>query len=204
MRILILTYYQIQKAKKQSALSLHFYDTKTICLRIARIKQGGALQHFQSYQSRTTRVLPTIQTNGWDLKRYAILAKNRHYVPEITSSALDAAILRLPAAGKLGDTDGNHGIGFQIVHFAEAAVVSPVFYWMWGSVLSNVTQMRADWGEPSSFTTGVSEVVGCVWEMEIVNFEIQAWKETMLSESGSASEKLSRYLECHLPATGAG
>lgn len=48
---------------------------------------------------------------------------------------------------------------------------SPVFYWQWGSVLANLDQTRASWEEPTVFGDGIKEVVGCIWEMDVVSFE---------------------------------
>jgi len=153
------------------------------------------MQHLQPFQSRTVLALPLATDNGWHLKRYAILANGRDFDDGIASSALVEAIARLPKAGKIDDEDSNHGVGFQIIHFAEIAVVSPVFYWQWGSVLANIEQMRAPWEQPTHFGDGKKEFVGCVWEMDVVSFEIGAWKDTLLGTAGTPTDKLARYLE---------
>ena len=158
------------------------------------------MKHLQSFQSRPVLVLPSVQSNGWQLKRYCILSNGRKFDSKTISLALDSALARLPVAGKLGDAGGNHGVGFQIVHFAEVAIVSPVFYWMWGSVLANVDQMRAQWNDAEKFETGVKQVVGCVWEMELVCFEIKSWKNTMLADVGSPADRLDNYLNQYLPS----
>lgn len=156
------------------------------------------MEHLQQFCSRSVSSLPVVKDHGWQLKRYAILANGRNFDNNIASSALIEAIKRLPDAGRLSDGTSNHGVGFQIVHFAEIAVVSPVFYWQWGSVLANIEQIRAKWEEPTIFGKGVKEVVGCVWEMEVVNFEINAWKNTLLGTVGTPTERLANYLEQHL------
>ena len=158
------------------------------------------MNHFQPFCSRNVLSLPTAESNGWRLKRYAILANGKKFEQTIASAALDGAIERLPHAGGLGDENGNHGVSFQIIHFAEVAVVSPVFYWQWGSVLANIQQMRAPWKHPTKFDTGVKEVIGCIWEMQIVCFEMQAWTNTLLNDVGTPYEKLTDYLERHLPS----
>lgn len=158
------------------------------------------MEHLQSFTPRKVLLLPSVEINGWQLKRYGILAKDRVFDSSTTIAALDAAIERLPKAGKLDDPSGNHGVGFQLIHFAEVAVVSPVFYWIWGSVIANTDQIKAQWENTNTFETGVKEVVGCVWELQILCFESQAWKETMLSGEGIPTENLSRYLERSLPS----
>ncbi len=158
------------------------------------------MNHLMPFEWRTVLSLPTAERDGWRLKRYAILSDGRTFDENVQSAAFDAAIRRLPDAGALDDADRNHGAGFQIVHFAEVAVVSPVFYWQWGSVLANIDQMRAPWSAPTEFGPGINEVIGCVWEMEIVTFEVNAWKETMLGDDGGSESALKDYLARHLPS----
>lgn len=156
------------------------------------------MNHFQPFFSRNVLILPTVERSGWRLKRYAVLSNGKEFDQKVISAALDSAIERLPKAGGLDDENGNHGVSFQIIHFAEVAVVSPVFYWQWGSVLANIQQMRAPWENSTKFDTGVKEVVGCIWEMQIVCFEIQAWTNTLLNNIGTPHDKLADYLERHL------
>ncbi|MEL6503841.1 MAG: hypothetical protein AAFQ10_05225 [Pseudomonadota bacterium] len=158
------------------------------------------MQHLQPFLPRRVSNLPNAIDNGWTLKRYAILAEGRSYDEQVAKAATQAAVRRLPKAGKLADADGNHGIAVQLIHFAETAVVSPVFYWKWGMVLGHIDQMRAQWDEPTMFEEGVREVVGCIWEMDIVSFEIKAWKDGVLNTSGSIEEKVSDYLKQHYVA----
>ncbi|WP_299601899.1 hypothetical protein [uncultured Tateyamaria sp.] len=132
---------------------------------------------------------------GWQLKRYAILADDRAFSEEVAAAATATAFDRLPQAGTLVDADGNHGVGFQLIHFAETAVVSPVFYWQWGSVLAHIDQLRAPWDTPTHFDTGKTEVFGCVWEMDIVTFEVGAWTATILSDHGAPKDRLETYMK---------
>lgn len=155
------------------------------------------MEHLQQFYSRSVLSLPVAKDHGWQLKRYAILANGRNFDNNIASSALIEAFKRLPDAGSLKDGAGNHGVGFQIVHFAQIAVVSPVFYWQWGSVLANIGQIRAKWETPTIFGDGVKEIVGCIWEMEIVNFEIGTWRNTLLNNTGTPEERFETYLEQH-------
>ncbi len=156
------------------------------------------MEHFKPFQHRKIMNLPTAKANAWTLKRYAILAENREFDEKISIAALDAAFERLPLAGTLENPNGNHGIGFQLIHYAEVAVVSPIFYWMLGSVLGNTKQMRAQWDNPTKFDDGVSEIVGCAWELELVSFEMQSWTQTMLTGL-YPSEQKKHYLNSIFP-----
>lgn len=143
------------------------------------------MTHLAPFQARDVLALAPVTAKGWTLKRYAILAEGRDYDEAVATAATDAALARLPEAGPLEDASGNHGLGFQIIHFAETAVVAPLFYWQWGSVLAHGDQLRAPWDAPTAFATGSAEVFGCVWEMDIVTFEVDAWRRTMLDGHGA-------------------
>ncbi|EBA11989.1 hypothetical protein [Roseobacter sp. CCS2] len=153
------------------------------------------MDHLAPFRSRPTLHLPQFNQSGWQLKRYAILSQGHTYNDDVTTAATAKAMRLLPKAGSLVDADGNHGIGFQIIHFAQVAVVSPVFYWQWGSVLAHAGQVRASWDEPTLFHDGAKEVLGCVWEMDIVNFEVNVWKKHMLSDNKTPSQNLATYLD---------
>ena len=114
------------------------------------------MNHLQPYQARKVICLPTVEIDGWWLKRYVILSAGRKFDKDIVLTALNAAIARLPQSEKLENPNNNHGVGFQIVHFAEVAVVSPVFYWIWGSVLANTHQMRAQWETPRDWDSSLN------------------------------------------------
>lgn len=152
------------------------------------------MTHLQAFRARDVVALPAAVQAGWRLKRYAILAQGRDFDDGIAQAATAEALTRLPAPGPLDDAGGNHGVGFQIVHFAEVAVVSPTFYWQWGSVLAHIDQLRAPWSDPTTFDTGKTEVFGCVWEMEIVTFEVQTWTRTMLSGQGDSAGNRAAYM----------
>ena len=155
------------------------------------------MNNLQPYCSRPVLALPVLENLGWHLKRYAILAEGKAFDNAVATAAAEEALKRLPSAGTLDDEEGNQGVAFQIVHFAEVAVVSPVFYWQWGSVLAHLDQMRASWRTPTRFEDGVKGVVGCVWEMNIVKFEVEAWATQLLGGTKSTADGLTAYLEQH-------
>ncbi len=158
------------------------------------------MEHLKPFKAREIIAMPLVRDGDWRLKQYAVLSDGRTFEPTIAEAAQKAALERMPKAGELDDAHDNHGVGFQIVHFAQVAVVSPVFYWQWGSVLANLTQLRAPWDNPLSFDDGIEKVIGCVWELEILKFETQAWQEIMLGDGGAAAERLARYLDAVLPS----
>ncbi|MEM9348649.1 MAG: hypothetical protein AAGA47_00175 [Pseudomonadota bacterium] len=151
--------------------------------------------HLAPYKHRQTHNLSLASGKGWQLKRYAIVAKGRVLSETAVKAATNAAFDRLPEAGTLDKPEGNHGIGFQLFHFSEQIpLVSPVFYWMWGSVLSNALQMRSYSEAPYKLVDGVAEVVGCIWEMEIVQHEINAWRDLVLNDGQEPQQRVRAYL----------
>lgn len=155
------------------------------------------MEHLKQFCSRSALSLPTMKDQGWLLKQYAIFAEGKNFDNNISSSARIEAIKRLPDAGSLMDGTGNHGVGFQIIHFGKTAVMSPVFYWQWGNVLAKIEHMRARWEAPTIFGDGEAGIVGCIWEMNIVSFEVNAWKNTLLNNDGTQTKRLAAYLEQH-------
>ncbi|MEM7070204.1 MAG: hypothetical protein AAF403_00405 [Pseudomonadota bacterium] len=152
------------------------------------------MHNFNHYQPRSSMLLPSVKYNGWQIKRYAIFAKSREFDEKIIFAATRKAKTLLPIAGKIDEPDNNHGVGFQIIHFAETAIVSPVFYWMCESVLANTRQMRAQWNTPTEFDDVTNDIIGCVWELEIIEFEVKSWKHIMLCSNQPLAEKLEHYL----------
>lgn len=155
------------------------------------------MSSLQPFRPRPFFALPHVKSNGWHLKRYAIIADGRLFDETIAAVAAEEAMRRLPKAGSLNDETGNQGVAFQIVHFAQVAVVSPIFYWQWGSVLAHLHQMRASWDAPTQFGDGVKEVVGCIWEMNIVHFKVGAWANQLLGGVKSTADGLTSYLKDH-------
>ncbi|WP_299478267.1 hypothetical protein [uncultured Roseibium sp.] len=156
------------------------------------------MEHLSRFQPRDIRSLPVLETDGWHLKQYAILSEGKSFDPAVAAAAGAEALKRLPPPGGLEDPIRAHGIGFQIVHFAQVAVVAPVFYWQWGSVLSKIDQMRAPLHTPTEFGNGAEEVIGCLWEMDIVSFETDTWKSTILSGEGTPAQRLAAYLKARI------
>lgn len=151
--------------------------------------------HLGQFAPRDVVPLSLVARDGWQMKRYAIVAAGRGLTDDVVHAATAEGFRRLPPPGSLEDSTGNHGAGFQIIHFAETAVVSPIFYWQWGSVLARADQIRAPWDAPTSFGDGAADVVGCIWEMNIVSHEVEAWTTTMLSGEGApTTARLSHYL----------
>lgn len=156
------------------------------------------MHHLAPFRRRKISALDPARGEGWHLKRYAILAESRVFDPAAVDVATQAALKRLPPAGALNDADNNHGVGVQLFHFSEEIpLVSPVFYWRWGSVLFNAHQLRSYSETPYEIVDGVRDVVGCIWEMELVSFEVRSWRDIVLTEGAEPAKRIEQYLAAH-------
>lgn len=77
------------------------------------------MMHLKPYKAREVTALPLAQQRGWRLKRYAILSAGRTVEDPLVAGATGDVLDRLPVPGDLSDAADNHGVGFQIIHFAE-------------------------------------------------------------------------------------
>ena len=159
------------------------------------INRDGPMDHLQKFCPRNVLLLPIFTDGAWQLKGYAISAKDRVFAEIIATAARTEALKRLPEAGVLMDRTGNHAVGFQIVHFAEDAIVSPLFYWQWGSVPAKIPQSCTLGDPPRGGRRGNNSIIGCVWEMKLVSFEMNAWRAAPLNEGGTLSDRLALYLK---------
>jgi hypothetical protein len=126
------------------------------------INRDGPMDHLQRFCPRNVLLLPIFTDGAWQLKGYAIRAKDRVFDEIIATAAGTEALKRLPEAGVLMDRTGNHAVGFQIVHFAEVAIVSPLFYWPWGSFLAKIAQTCTLGDALRGFRRGNNSIIGCV------------------------------------------
>jgi hypothetical protein len=87
------------------------------------------------------------------------------------------------------------GTGFVIAHDAEAAGLALVYWW------ANENEIHASFfasplDEPAALAPYDGTGFGCVWEMEVLDFERRAWLEHMLK-----NDDLEGYLAQRAPDT---
>lgn len=151
-----------------------------------------------AYHPREVRPLALAERDGWRIKRYAIFSEGASIDASSVDAALDASALVLPAPDTETDGISNQGLGFQLIHFGEHAVWAPTFWWVLGDNLASV-MLRAPLDQPSDFANlGSSGIIGCVWEMGVVEFERRAWIGTMLTEGGDDEAARDAYLSRRL------
>jgi hypothetical protein len=142
-----------------------------------------------------TRAIRFVRHEGigdWHLKLYTIAAEGEHARPELVDEALRRApsILPSPARG-----EHRHGVGFVIVHDARTASIA-LYYW-WQSF--NELHQRILVGpkdDPRAMTQLQHASAGCVWEIEVIDFERRAWLADVLANP--AGPDVERYLDRRL------
>jgi hypothetical protein len=125
------------------------------------------------YRPRTIRFLRRENVGDWRLKVYGIGTHAPDARPEFVAASVDAARQALPEGG---------GAGFVIAHDAATAGLSLVYWW------ANENEIHARFfasplDDPSAIAPYDGTGLGCVWEMEVLNFERCAWLEDVLKNN---------------------
>jgi hypothetical protein len=146
------------------------------------------------YRPRHVRFLRRADVEGWRLKLYGIALEgkepDREFV-EATSRLAGSVLPRPPV------TDGRYGVGFATAHDAAAAFIALVYWWQ----SENELHQRIFVGpkaSPIDLEQVENQPAGCVWELEIVDFERRAWLEDVLANPDGPD--LERYLSRHVDA----
>ena len=134
------------------------------------------------YAPRAVKPRPLILVNGYHLKAYEL-----YYQAPVSGFRLDEPELRrlvgqcLPAA----EDPLEHRAGFVITHFARDGSYLLLSRWYGGNMLKHalfeITESGGGWQIKSLGSTGI---VACVWELQIIAFERQAWVSKAMTHDG--------------------
>lgn len=154
---------------------------------------------FQSYRKRPIRFLELWKPNGWQIKVYGISALTSDSAPNLVDPGLLAhgkATAAASAFGKPPQSDA-HGFGFLILHQGLLANWLLLDWWV-NEIWLYHQLYRSPFERPSEFSRVDSDLIACIWELRVVEFERAAWISAMLeSREGSEPE---RYLGARLNA----
>ena len=137
---------------------------------------NDALRLAGPHRTRPIRFVGHHHAGAWRLKLYTIATHGQTARPEFVQETLRRvpAVFPQPAQG-----DGRHGIGFMIAHDALTACIA-IYYW-WQSF--NELHQRIYVGpreDPRAMTQLANQTAGCVWELEVIDFERRAWLQDVL------------------------
>jgi hypothetical protein len=129
------------------------------------------------YKPRHVRFIRGEDVAGWQLKLYGIAVNGREPRPEFVAATRDLAarVLPQPPAG-----EDHYGVGFAIAHDARSVGIALIYWWKSENELHQRIHVSPK-DDPAAFTQVENQPAGCVWELEIVDFERRAWLEDVLS-----------------------
>jgi hypothetical protein len=141
------------------------------------------------YEPRHIRFVRREDVNGWRLKLYGIALAGKEPQPEFVEATreLAASVLPQPPAG-----DDRYGVGFATAHDATSVYIALIYWWQSENELHQRIYVSPK-VDPIAFTQVENQPTGCVWELEVANFERRAWLEDVLANP--AGPDLERYLE---------
>jgi hypothetical protein len=121
--------------------------------------------------------------DGWSLKVYAV-----RYGPDpLDRDAFDDALERARATLPPPDAgEGRPGLGFFIAHQGRTGDYGVLGWWNHENELPLAIQVRRSRDEP--WRAAEAGESFCVWDLEVIWAERQAWVETMLARGGPDGE----------------
>ncbi|MFW6079011.1 MAG: isochorismatase [Gemmatimonadota bacterium] len=148
----------------------------------------------EGYRAREIRLLERWEPEGWRLKVYGIGADGRMPAAALVDSAKETATRVLDAAASATE---HHGLGFLGIHRGRGADVAFVDWWAAENELHHHLYV-AEAGRPDTLRPRAPhELTACVWDLEVIAFERDAWVRSVLGHPDSPrwDEYLSRALE---------
>ncbi|PWU43185.1 hypothetical protein DLJ46_32600 [Micromonospora globispora] len=133
------------------------------------------------YRPRPGRLLRIERMDGWRIKMYGIAAAAGQPRTQLTDAAHKVAVATLPVA----NADGNHGVGFVVVHDARPACFVLVNWWVHGYDLYQ-RYFRSPLDRPEQLLAITTPAVGCVWELAVTGHERHAWVRHVLTSPAAA------------------
>ncbi len=146
----------------------------------------------QPFRPRPVSFLELWEHGAWRLKVYGLSTVHQQPPPELVRAAKDAAASLLPAKSEASDT---YGVGFIVVHEGRNTNHVSIDWWVQENELEHHVY-RSSIAEPAALQPEDSSVAGCVWDLQVIWFERNAWVEKVLGNALGAD--LDAYLRRHL------
>ena len=110
-------------------------------------------------------------------KIYGLLAAGQTLGPDLRD--LTHGFIADEVLERVADMGDSNDLGFVILHPGELGVTIAAQWWAQGSVLCQHIYRKAyDAADPMDTVT--RPVVGCVWELELIQAEQSIWRRTMM------------------------
>ena len=151
---------------------------------------------FTPYQERAYAFLELWNEDAWALKVYGInhqaeSSTGQVVDPTIVAAAREKIRAHLPEIDRKGD---HHHTGFAILHQGMGGNWLLLHWWVQESICCEALWKSPE-ESPTVFEAAPRSFMACVWELVVIDFERQAWVETVLQHKGNRD----RYLGTRLP-----
>jgi len=159
---------------------------------IEQASQGTSGNLAFRYLPRWVEAGTLIEVNGYRFKPYWMHISDRKEKQTIPPAELHTLIKTcVPSSVEPLD----HAVGFLMVHYARDGNYLLISRWYGGNMLKHelfrLTHTEDGWqAEPLRSTN----IIACVWELQIITFERQAWVCTAMAKGGTA-ESFNSYLQ---------
>lgn len=146
-----------------------------------------------TYSPRLVKALAPVEACGRTLKAYAMFSD-----PQRHSTPPEPEWLQQHAASVLSEApqEGDHPVGFLILHYGAQGEYLLVSQWYDADMLKHwVRGAVTDADGNTSFAPLVQrDLIACVWELEIIKFESDAWVNTVLARGRLDQAAIDAYL----------
>ncbi|MBI4515901.1 MAG: isochorismatase [Deltaproteobacteria bacterium] len=132
----------------------------------------------EPYAPRVIRPLGIWREAGWRLKAYGIAYRGEQPRAELIAAAKIAASHRLP---QLSAEQHCYGVGFLGVHDGRDANLVFVDWWANENELHHHAYVSPANKPELLEYVNPSGMMACVWDLQVIGFERQAWVETVLA-----------------------
>jgi hypothetical protein len=148
------------------------------------------MAEYQRYAPRPVRCLKIAEPRGYRVKQYSITYGREPFRESDFAPGLRLAFAALPHPPV---TDARPGVGFAIAHQGNGADYAVLGWWDNENELPLRVVVRPQTPDGVWRPARDGESV-CVWDLEVIRFERQAYVETVLS-GGTVEDYLHRRLE---------
>jgi hypothetical protein len=146
-----------------------------------------------TYSPRLVKAFPPLEAAGRALKVYGLFAE-----PDSSAAFPPPQWLRQQAAGVLAGPPGagDHPAGFLILHYGMDGNYLLVSQWYDANNLKHWVRGSAARAAAGTAFTPLAQrdLVACVWELEIIKFERDAWVNTVLACGHLGQAAIDAYL----------
>jgi hypothetical protein len=129
------------------------------------------------YRPRTISFHGIETVGGWTVKMYGIAAHTESPRPALLAATAKIAASVLPRQAHGG---GRHGVGFAIAHDAADFCFALIDWWS-GDNEVHQQLFSSPLARPEELRPHPGQAIGCVWELEAVDFERRAWLRHVLA-----------------------